>query len=105
MNAGTEIAEFPKTVDLAAEYESSGVAEILRELDEELIGLEPVKQRIRETAALLLVDKARKSMGLSHETPTLHMSFSGNPGTGKTTIALKIAGLLHRLVSHPARSL
>lgn len=97
MNAGTEIAEFPKTVDLAAEYESSGVAEILRELDEELIGLEPVKQRIRETAALLLVDKARKSMGLSHETPALHMSFSGNPGTGKTTVALKIAGLLHRL--------
>ncbi len=97
MSVEDEKTEFPTTVDLAAEYESSGVAEILQELDDELIGLEPVKQRIRETAALLLVDKARKSMGLSHETPTLHMSFSGNPGTGKTTVALKIAGLLHRL--------
>lgn len=89
--------ERPTTVDLAAEYESSGVAEVLRELDEELIGLAPVKQRIRETAALLLVDRARRDMGLSHGTPTLHMSFTGNPGTGKTTVALKMAGLLHRL--------
>jgi hypothetical protein len=87
----------PATVDLAAEYEASGVADVLRELDEELIGLAPVKQRIRETAALLLVDKARRDMGLSQETPTLHMSFTGNPGTGKTTVALKMAGLLHRL--------
>ena len=89
--------ELPTTVDLAAEYESSGVAEVLQELDEELIGLAPVKQRIRETAALLLVDKARRDMGLSNEPPTLHMSFTGNPGTGKTTVALKMAGLLHRL--------
>ena len=86
-----------QTVDLGAEYEASGVAEILRELDRELIGLAPVKQRIRETAALLLVDRARRDMGLSHRTPTLHMSFTGNPGTGKTTVALKMAGLLHRL--------
>jgi probable Rubsico expression protein CbbX len=89
--------ELPRTVDLAAEYESSGVADVLRELDEELIGLEPVKQRIRETAALLLVDRARRDMGLSTETPTLHMSFTGNPGTGKTTVALMMAGLLKRL--------
>jgi len=93
-----EIAEAPAaTVDLKAEYEASGVREILDELDRELIGLAPVKQRIRETAALLLVERARKSLGLSHETPTLHMSFTGNPGTGKTTVALKMAGLLHRL--------
>ena len=85
------------TVDLRAEYENSGVREVLEELDRELIGLAPVKQRIRETAALLLVEKARKSLGLSHDTPTLHMSFTGNPGTGKTTVALKMAGLLHRL--------
>ncbi len=90
-------AEAPKTVDLAAEYESSGVAAVLAELDAELIGLKPVKDRIRETAALLLVERARRSLGLSHETPTLHMSFTGNPGTGKTTVALKMAGLLHRL--------
>ncbi len=87
----------PTTVDLAAEYEASGVAEVLEELDRELIGLAPVKQRIRETAALLLVDKARRDMGLSQETPTLHMSFTGNPGTGKTTVAKMMAGLLHRL--------
>lgn len=100
MNAETsteDATEIPTTVDLRAEFESSGVAEVLRELDEELIGLSPVKERIRETAALLLVDRARQRMGLSHDNPTLHMSFSGNPGTGKTTVALKMAGLLHRL--------
>jgi probable Rubsico expression protein CbbX len=84
-------------VDLAADYRESGVGEILAELDRELIGLKPVKQRIRETAALLLVDRARQRLGLAHGPPTLHMSFTGNPGTGKTTVALKMAGLLHRL--------
>ncbi len=87
----------PAAVDLKAEYESSGVAAILDELDRELVGLKPVKQRIRETAALLLVERARKTLGLSHETPTLHMSFTGNPGTGKTTVALRMSNLLHRL--------
>ena len=84
-------------VDLQKEFEESGVREVLDELDKVLIGLEPVKTRIRETAALLLVERARKSMGLANGTPTLHMSFSGNPGTGKTTVALKMADLLHRL--------
>ena len=87
----------PSAIDLRAEFQSSGVAGILDELDRELIGLKPVKQRIRETAALLLVDRARRQMGLATETPTLHMSFTGKPGTGKTTVALKMAGLLHRL--------
>ncbi|MEQ1771487.1 MAG: CbbX protein [Devosia sp.] len=85
------------SVDLAADFRESGVAEVLDELDRELVGLKPVKLRIRETAALLLVDRARKKMGLSQTTPTLHMSFTGNPGTGKTTVALRMADLLFRL--------
>ena len=84
-------------VNLKEDFQSSGVADILLELDNSLIGLEPVKTRIKETASLLLVDKAREKLGLVNESPTLHMSFSGNPGTGKTTVALKIAGLLYRL--------
>ena len=94
---GGDVGEKTATVDLTAEYESSGVRGILDGLDRELIGLAPVKQRIRETAALLLVERARRALGLAHEAPTLHMSFTGNPGTGKTTVALKMAGLLHRL--------
>jgi len=76
---------------------STQVQAVLQELDQELVGLAPVKARIRDIAALLVIDKLRTNFGLQSQAPSLHMCFSGNPGTGKTTVAQRMAQVLHRL--------
>lgn len=92
-----ELLDEDELVDLEAEKRDSNTTEILERLDRELVGLKPIKQRISEIAALLLVDRLRNRFGLTSTRPTLHMSFTGAPGTGKTTVAVRMAELLHGL--------
>lgn len=84
-------------VDLDAAFRASNIEPVFDELGRELVGLKPIKTRIREIAALLLVARLREERGLSTERTTLHMSFTGRPGTGKTTVALRMAKILQQL--------
>jgi probable Rubsico expression protein CbbX len=85
------------TVSFGAERRAAGIDEVFHGLDADLVGLVPVKQKVQEIAALLLVDSARRRFGLAAPRPNMHMCFTGPPGTGKTTVALRMADLLHRL--------
>ena len=82
------------SINLREEYDKTEIRSIIANLEADLVGLLPVKNRIRQIAALLLLDRVRKNLGLTSGNPGLHMSFTGSAGTGKTTVGLKMADIL-----------
>ena len=90
-------ASAPVSHDIAAVVREANIESVLDELDRDLVALRPVKTRIREISALLVIDQLRRRAGLAAGRPTLHMCFTGNPGTGKTSVAMRMADILHRL--------
>lgn len=97
MASAQVLKQTPPGVDLQLILQNANVSEVLSNLEADLIGLAPVKQRIKEIAAFLVVSRARLQLGIESAQPNLHMCFTGNPGTGKTTVALRMADMLHRL--------
>jgi len=95
----SSISQDNTLVNLQEEYENREIQQVLDELEQDLVGLAPVKDRIKEIAALLLVHRLRKLLGLTSANPNLHMSFTGSPGTGKTAVALKMADIYLDLVT------
>ena len=92
-----EVLHPEATVSLAEERREADIESVFTALDDQLVGLLPVKKKVEEIASLLLVDRVRHRFGLEAPRPNLHMCFTGDPGTGKTTVALQMANLLHRL--------
>jgi probable Rubsico expression protein CbbX len=98
-SSGGQAAPLPPdaVVALTDERAVAGVDEVVAVLDRTLVGLVPVKFQFEQIASLLVVDRARRRFGLDAQRPNLHMCFTGDPGTGKTTVALQMAELLHRM--------
>lgn len=86
-------------LNLQEEYKKTDIQAVIDQLEQDLVGLAPVKARIKEIAALLLVQRLRKTLGLGMSSAPvgLHMSFTGSPGTGKTAVATRMADILYKL--------